>query len=538
MDKDQSKYNLLLSLPILLALTLVTGILTGLMIFNKETKINLSQNPHYKKYKEIISLIEREYVDEVNSEELTETAIKEMLGKLDPHSSYIPYENKEMSEISFESNYQGIGIEFNIIKDTLVVIAPLNGGPSEKLGILPGDRIVKIDDENVTNIDLTNKMVFERLRGPKDSEVSLEIRRPGNKNTIQFNVIRDEIPSISVIAAYMIDDSNAFIKISRFTESTAREFKQKLKQLKELGMQNLILDLRNNSGGILSSALFIVDELLKDDKLILYTKSKDKTRDFEYRSRIKGQFEEGSLVVLINEGSASASEIVAGALQDHDRAVLIGRRSFGKGLVQSSFDLNDGSELRMTISRYYIPSGRSIQKPYANGKEEYLNELIERYEKGEFFHAEYIDFPDSLTFSTKSGRKVYGGGGIMPDIFVPSDTSLRSNFLLELNRKGQLYEFAFDYSNQHREFLEAMGEEKFVKEFKIDRKLLDTLIEFAINENTIYNEEDFQRSEEVIRIQLKALIARNIWRDNGFYKVYNSIDPNFEAALDELQLLN
>lgn len=535
MNDDQNKYNLLLSLPILLALALVIGILTGLMIFNKEKKINLTQDPNYKKYKEIISLIEREYVDKVNTEELTESAIKEMLSKLDPHSSYIPYENREMSAISFESNYQGIGIEFNIIKDTLVVIAPLNGGPSEKLGILPGDRIIQIDNENVTNIGLTNKMVFDRLRGPKDSEVSLEILRPGNKKNIQFNIIRDEIPSISLIAAYMLDETNAYIKISRFTESTAQEFNEKLIQLKSEGMQNLILDLRNNSGGILSSALFIVDELLEDDKLILYTKSKVNTRDFEYKSRIKGEFEKGKLIVMINEGSASASEIVAGALQDHDRAVLIGRRSFGKGLVQSSFDLNDGSELRMTISRYYIPSGRSIQKPYAKGREEYLKELIERYENGEFFHAENIEFPDSLTFRTKSGRKVYGGGGIMPDIFVPTDTSLRSTFLLELNSKGLLYEFAFNYSNSHRKKLEAMDEEEFVKDFKINEKLLNDLIEFAVNEGITFKKEDLQRSVEMIKVQLKALIARNLWRDNGFYKVYNSIDPNFEAALEELQ---
>ncbi|QNL22173.1 S41 family peptidase [Hyphobacterium sp. CCMP332] len=535
MNEDQNKYNLLLSLPILLALALVIGILTGLMIFNKEKKINLSQDPNYKKYKEIISLIEHEYVDKVNTEELTESTIREMLSKLDPHSSYIPYENREMSAISFESNYQGIGVEFNIIKDTLVVIAPLNGGPSEKLGILPGDRIIKIDNENVTNIGLTNKMVFDRLRGQKGSEVSLEIIRPGNNNTIQFNIIRDEIPSISIIAAYMLDETNAYIKISRFTESTAEEFNEKIGQLKSEGMQNLILDLRNNSGGILSSALFIVDELLEDDKLILYTKSKVSTRDFEYTSRIKGGFEKGKLIILINEGSASASEIVAGALQDHDRAVLIGRRSFGKGLVQSSFDLNDGSELRMTISRYYIPSGRSIQKPYANGREEYLKELIERYENGEFFHAENIEFPDSLTFSTASGRKVYGGGGIMPDIFVPTDTSLRSNFLLELNSKGLLYEFAFDYSNTHRKYLEEMGEEKFVEDFKINEKLLNDLIEFAVNEGINFKKGELQRSEEMIKVQLKALIARNLWRDNGFYKVYNCIDPNFEAALDELQ---
>ncbi len=538
MNNEQKKNNLLISLPIILTLALVSGILTGLLFFKDNERVKTSNDPNLKKFREIINLIEREYVDEVNVDELTESTIKEMLTKLDPHSTYIPFENKEISEISFESNYQGIGIEFNILKDTLVVISPLSGGPSEKLGIMAGDRIIKIDDESVTDIGLDNKMVFDRLRGPKGSKVKLEIVRDGKKKAIIYEVTRDEIPNISVDAGYMIDDLTAYIKISRFTENTALEFREKVSTLKAEGMQKMILDLRNNSGGILSSALYIVDELLEDGKLILYTKSKSEQGNFEYKSRIKGAFEEGDLVVLINEGSASASEIVAGALQDQDRATIIGRRSFGKGLVQSSFDLNDGSELRMTISRYYIPSGRSIQKPYSDSREEYLMEIVERYEHGEFFHADSIILPDSLIFRTASGRKVYGGGGIMPDIFIPTDTSYRSDFLLELNSNGILYEYAFDYANAKREQFEKMGENNFVNNFVIDREILRNLYDFAQKEGVDYEGKQFERSEEMISTQLKALISRNLWRDNGFYKVYNPIDPTYNKALNQIKNVN
>lgn len=537
MNKEPNN-GFVINLPILLALTLVIGILTGLLFFNDKKQIKASQNPNLKKFREVINLIEREYVDEVNVDELTESAIRQMLTKLDPHSTYISSENKEISEISYESNYQGIGIEFNIIKDTLLVISPLSGGPSEKLGIMPGDRILKIDDENVTGIGLDNKMVFDRLRGPKDSKVSLKILRPGIKKTIEYEIIRDEIPNKSVDTGFMIDDHIAYIKIGRFTQNTALEFREKIKVLKTKGMEKMILDLRNNSGGILSSALFIVDELLEDGKLILYTKSKSEIGDFEYKSRIDGEFEEGEIVVLINEGSASASEIVAGALQDHDRAIVIGRRSFGKGLVQSSFNLADGSELRMTISRYYIPSGRSIQKPYENGRKEYLMEIVQRYENGEFFYIDSIDFPDSLTYRTASGRKVYGGGGIMPDIFIPTDTSFRSDYLLELNRKGILYEFAFDYATSNRKRLEKMGQKTFVNSFKIDKNLLQDLYNFAQKEGVEYNKNQSEISEKMIGTQLKALISRNVWRDNGFYRVFNPIDPTYKKALHEIKNVN
>jgi carboxyl-terminal processing protease len=524
-----------LSSPILYALAFVMGILIGLTVYKKDEVFSQEVQDNLKKFKEVISLIDREYVDKVDVEELTERAIRETLVKLDPHSNYIEFEDKEVSGLSFESNYEGIGIEFNILNDTLVVISPMNGGPSQRLGILHGDKILSIDGENVAGIGLTNRMVFDKLRGPEGTKVRINVKRENTRKLLEFEIQREKIPSISVDAFYMLNKTDAYIKVSRFTESTVTEFRSALNQLINKGMNSLILDLRNNSGGVLVSALMLADEFISDDKLILYTKGKDEASNFRYEARYEGLFESGDLIVLINEGSASASEIVAGALQDHDRALIVGRRSFGKGLVQSSFDLRDGSELRMTISRYFIPSGRSIQKPYGNGRQAYMQDIIGRFEHGEFFHADSISFPDSLVYRTESGRKVYGGGGIMPDVFVPVDTSFVSDYLSELNSKSILYEYCFEYANKHRESLSGMGLEDFDRNFNVDQQILSEIRRRADDAGISHSEMQFEKSRSMIRTQVKAMIARNIWRDTGFYKIFNRMDPVVKMAEDLLR---
>lgn len=506
------------------------GVLTGLTVYKKDELITEGVSANLIKFKEVISLIDREYVDEVDIDELSEIAIEETLVKLDPHSNYIKAGDREVSELSFESNYEGIGIEFNILDDTLVVITPMSGGPSERLGIQHGDQILRIDGENVAGVGLTNRMVFDKLRGPKGTEVTVEVKRKISDQMLVYNIRREKIPSLSVDAHYMINDTDGYIKVSRFTESTATEFRSAINQLLGKGLKNLILDLRNNSGGVLVSALMLADEFISNGKLILYTNGKDEDSNFRYEARHRGLFESGNLVVLINEGSASASEIVAGALQDHDRALIIGRRSFGKGLVQSSFSLEDGSELRMTISRYYIPSGRSIQKSYENGREEYMMDIVERYEHGEFFHADSIAFPDSLVYFTKSGRKVYGGGGIMPDIFVPSDTTFISNYLAQLNSKGILYEYCFEYANEHRENLSKLGLDAFDQTFGVDSEMMNEITLKAEAAGIEFSAIEYQKSEKMLRTQVKAMIARNIWRDTGFYKIFNKVDPAVNMA--------
>lgn len=526
MSNKQSILN-----SVLITFSLAFGILFGYYFLAAKPQFKDDLSKEWNKVAEVIRLIEEQYVDEVDPNELTESTIKKILEKLDPHSAYIPIEEKEMSETSYESNYEGIGVEFNIFNDTLFVISPLSGGPSAKLGILPGDMILEIDGENVAGIGLTNKMVFDKLRGEKGSEVNISIRRKGYQDLLEYSIIRDKIPSFTVDAAYMIDDSTGYIRLSRFSQNSAAEVHKGLDSLIAQGMKNLIFDLRYNSGGILSSALLILDDFLEEGKLLLYTKGKDPSSQFEYYSRFDGLFEEGNLLVLINEGSASASEILAGTLQDHDRAKVVGRRSFGKGLVQSSFDLKDSSEFRMTISRYYIPSGRSIQKDYKNGNRAYSMELIERIERGELYNEDSVAFIDSLEYQTASGRKVYGGGGITPDYFIPRDTSYMTGFYISLNSKSVLTEFAFDYANSSRDKLEKGGFDNFYKNYQIPNKVIEDLKSLAETKGIEINEKELSISMHMIKAQLKALIARNIWGENAFFQVYNNHDEMYPEAL-------
>src|SRR5690606_23208482 len=383
---------------------------------------------------------------------------------------------------------------FNIFQDTIMVVTPLSGGPSEKLGIRSGDKIIKVDDENVASIGITTQDVMRLLKGPRGSEVKVTILR--GKQTFDYNIVRDKIPQFSIDVSYMVDNEIGYIKLNRFSATTYEEFSKALIKLKDQGMKKLILDLQGNGGGYMSMAIDLSDEFLSEGKKIVYTDGKDKRLNTNASSTSRGNFENGDLIILVNEGSASASEILAGALQDNDRALIVGRRTFGKGLVQNPFDLSDGSELRLTISRYYTPSGRSIQKPY-DDEEEYSLDLIERYKKGEFFSADSIKLNDSLKYKTANGRSVYGGGGIMPDYFVPLDTTMNSHFLNALYSSLSIYEYAFNYAHHNKEALESNGFETFRKNFVVTDAMLNELIAIGQRNKVKPDYQDLKRNKKI-----------------------------------------
>ncbi|RNI28744.1 S41 family peptidase [Rufibacter latericius] len=519
-------------LPLFLGLAMALGILLGATLFQPSSNNPQGTARGYLKFREILSYIDREYVDTVNTEQLSEYAINKMLEKLDPHSSYIPVKDITMARSYLESDFDGIGVEFNIFRDTLYVIAPLSGGPSEQVGIQAGDKILKVNGENIAGVNISNEMVFKKLRGPRGSKVNLTVLRPHETKPVQFSVTRRKIPSVSVDAGYMVDKQTGYIKVSRFSNGTYEEFKSKLTSLKKQGLQRLILDLRDNPGGYLDHATRMADEFIAGNKKLVYTDGKGSKYDANYYAKTKGDFEQGELIVLINEGSASASEILAGALQDHDRALIVGRRSFGKGLVQVPIPLSDGAELRLTISRYYTPSGRSIQKPYdPESSEDYEMELMNRYKHGEFFSQDSIKFNDSLKYKTSKGRIVYGGGGIMPDVFVPRDTTDQTNLLTELYRKNVLREYALTYFREHRQQLEGKALPEFQESFQITDAMLQGLLKEAKRADIKIDNKELKRSDKTIRNNLKAFIARSRYEAEGFYPVLNEMDPDFQRAL-------
>jgi len=483
--------------------------------------------------------VDRDYVDPVNTQELVDYSIEKMLEKLDPHTVYILPKDIAIARSQLEGDFEGVGIEFNIFKDTVHVVTPLNGGPSEALGLLAGDKIVSVDGISMTGPKVDNAFVFRKLRGKRGTQVKLGIARKGTKEIKTFTVTRDKIPQFSIDASYMINAQTGYIKVNRFAANTYEEFKAALTDLKNQGMKQLMLDLRGNPGGYMDRATNMADELIGGDQLIVYTNGKDTKYDSQTKARKNGLFEKGPVIVLVDEGSASASEIVAGALQDDDRALIVGRRTFGKGLVQMPITLSDGSELRLTISRYYTPSGRSIQKPYtANKEKEYDMDLEKRYEHGEFFHADSIKFVDSLKYQTSGGRTVYGGGGIMPDVFVARDTSMRSAYLYELWNKGTIREYALNYYNDNRKTLEKMSFQEFKNGFAVTDHILKQVADEATKEGVKFKEKEFNRSKEYIRLQTKALIARSVFQKNGskgknneYYQVMAGTDEVYTKAL-------
>lgn len=523
-ENRNSKYQI--SLPIVLCLGLAAGVFVGSSFSSRKSTAEVGSD--VQKLREVLTKVHDEYVDTVNTRNLVDEAITEMLHKLDPHSSYIPAQDRIAANEDLRGNFDGIGVEFNIFQDTIVVVTPLSGGPSEALGVQSGDKIIRVDDKNLAGIGATSADVMKALKGPKGTEVKVTILRRGKE--IDYKIVRDKIPQYSVDVSYMVDNQIGYIKVNRFAATTYDEFHQALSKLKEQGMKKLILDLQGNPGGYMNVAIDMADDFLKAGKKIVFTKGKDRKNNSEAFSTDRGSFEQGDLVVLVNEGSASASEIVSGALQDNDRALIVGRRSFGKGLVQSPFDLSDGSELRLTVSRYYTPSGRSIQKPYQDG-DEYALDIISRYNHGEFFHADSIKFNDSLKYTTPNGRTVYGGGGIMPDYFVPLDTSLNSHYLNELYTSTSIQEYTFDYAERHKEEFEKKGYEDYLKNFTVTDKMISELIKVGERNKVRPNMKELREKKTLFQVHIKAQIARKLWGNDGFYPVFNETNEVFKQAV-------
>jgi carboxyl-terminal processing protease len=494
-----------------------------------------AQSQQAQKLDALLNMIAYQYVDSVDEEQLTDDAIRAILKDCDPHSVYISAEDLKDVNEPLVGKFEGIGVQFNILEDTIMVTQTIAGGPSEKLGIRSGDRIVTIEGENVTNIKLTNNDVLKRLRGDQGTKVKVQVYRRGSQELLDFVIVRDKIPLYSVDASYMASPEIGYIKISRFADKTVEEFQTKLKELKEQGMKNLILDLTDNGGGYLNRAIELADEFLSAGKKVVYTEGRTQSRQ-EYNASAAGGWEKGKLVVLVNESSASASEIVTGAVQDWDRGLVIGRRTFAKGLVQKPYPLPDGSAVRLTIARYYTPSGRCIQKPYekgAKGDEEYDADLSERFLHGELYSLDSIKVNDSLKYYTAAKRTVYGGGGILPDIFVPLDTSMNSSFYDDLRRKGVMTDFALTYVDDNRKNLlkEYADVFAFKKGFNLNDELLNKFFAYAEKKEVKKDEAGFRRSEKIIRTQLKALIARDLWNTNAYFVVVNDINSFFQKAM-------
>lgn len=492
-----------------------------------------------------VTAVENLYVDELNSNKLAEDAIIGLLEKLDPHSNYMtPAEVKEMNE-PLQGNFDGIGIQFNMLTDTLYVVQVIPGGPSEKVGILTGDRIIRVNDTLIAGVKMKNTDIMSRLRGPKGTTVNVKVLRNKDHKLLNFKIIRDKIPIYSLDASYMVDETTGYIKLNRFSATTHDEFKTALDKLVQQGMQNLILDLQNNGGGYLGAAIEIANEFLKQGSLIVYTEGARQKRENALATN-KGAMQNGRLVVLVDESSASASEIVSGAIQDWDRGVIVGRRTFGKGLVQRPVPLPDGSMIRLTTARYYTPTGRSIQKPYENGNQEsYNKDLIDRYNRGEMISADSIHFPDSLKFSTLvDKRTVYGGGGIMPDYFVPVDTAHASVLLRELNSNGITYKYTTQlidakrsaYKKQYPDF------EEFNKKFIVTDQMMNELMDSYKKDTTLNKDDklpeddriakDLVKSGSIIKTQIKALVARDIFGENEYHQVINNVIDAYNRAIE------
>ncbi|CAN5920927.1 S41 family peptidase [soil metagenome] len=518
-------------LPLFMSLTLALGVLVGANMFSPSANNPQGMAKSYLKFRDILTYIDRDYVDSVNVEDLSDFAITKMLEKLDPHTAYIPASEMEIARSYLEGDFDGIGVEFNIFRDTIHIIAPLHGGPSEIAGLQAGDKILKVNGEDVAGVGINTQGVFQKLRGAKGTKVVLTIKRKEHRKPVNYTVMRDKIPTVSVDVHYMVDPLTGYIKVSRFSANTFNEFKAALSTLKGRGMQQLILDLRGNPGGYMDRATKMADEFIAGNKMIVYTDGKGTKYDSETFARLKGDFEDGPLIVLIDEGSASASEIVSGALQDNDRALIVGRRSFGKGLVQMPIPLNDGSELRLTISRYYTPSGRSIQKPYNHGAEEYEMDILNRFQKGEYFRPDSLYFNDSLRFSTSGGRTVYGGGGIMPDVFVARDTAELTDYLGQLHGKNIIREYTLNYYHDNRKALEKMSFERFHQSFQITEKMLQDVVKEANKARISFNEKEYNRSKELLKNHLKAFIARSIFNSAGYYPILHEKDEEFQQAL-------
>lgn len=493
------------------------------------------QLPPYQKLGYAERIIETFYVDSVKPDELVEDGIVAMLKTLDPHSSYSnPEETKELTQ-PLEGNFSGIGVQFQMIDDTLHVIQTTAGGPSEKVGILPGDRILQAGDSVISGAKSPNARILRILRGPKGSEVALKVQRKGVAKPLTFNVTRDNIPIYSVDASYMVDPTTGYIRISRFAESTPEEVRKAVAQLKKEGMKNLIIDLEDNGGGYLGAAHELASMFLNKGDMVVYTDS-PKMGQTLYEAEKNGDLRDGRVVILVNQYSASASEITAGAIQDNDRGLIVGRRTFGKGLVQRPFPFPDGSMIRLTVSKYFTPSGRCIQKPYVKGDEEdYMLDMKHRYDAGEFSSADSVHLDKSELYYTKRNhRPVYGGGGIMPDVFVPIDTTMYSDYYRDLVAKGIINKYVATYVDDHRKELKKQypTEKSFIDNFKVSPEMMQEIVKAGTADSVKYNEEQYNTSLPMMETIIKGLIGRDIFEQTTYYKVVNPVlNPVLREAI-------
>ena len=536
-------------LPIIASLAMALGIMLGVML-PRENKASNSQgvaesgvptvsvparSNNFNKLNYVLYLLKSMYVDSIKTDELTEKIIPRVLEELDPHSTYVPKDEVEMTNSDLEGSFSGIGVQFNIQNDTVMVVDVIVGGPSEKVGIMPGDRIIEVNDSSFVGKDLNNNKVLKTLRGEKDTKVKVGIKRNSSKETLYFTITRGDIPVNSVDIAYPITPKIGYIKVSRFGANTYNEFVTELTKLKKQGCEEFMIDLRYNSGGYLHAAIKMINEFLEKDQLIVYTEGRSYPRE-DALANGKGMFKNNRICVLINEWSASASEIFAGAIQDQDRGTIIGRRSFGKGLVQQQVPIFDGSEVRITIAHYYTPSGRSIQKPYEGGNlEEYEKDILNRYEHGEFFSSDSIVAGDSIKYYTRKGRVVYGGGGIMPDYFVPQDTTGHTAYYTEVQNKGYTYSFAFQYSDKNRSTLKAFKDYNELCAYLDKENINLQFYKFAESKGVSPEAKGQAEAADVINNILKAYICRNILGESAFYPILNSKDETIIKALEVMQ---
>ncbi len=527
-------------IPIIMSLVLLLGFFLGTNLRRPHPGDN--SQPFFSvgverndKLDHVINYILDSYVDPVSRNELTDEAVRSLVKNLDPHSSYIPAAEFRRMNDPLTGSFEGIGIEFNMINDTLVVINPIAGGPSEEAGIMPGDRIIRVEDTTIAGVNMATDEVVDMLMGEKGTTVDIKVKRAGLPELLSFSLTRDEIPSYSLDIAYMVDERTGYIRLNKFSATTCQEFIGGLDDLKTQGMEQLILDLRGNGGGFLEAAIEVAEELLKPDELIVYTDGRSRPQSHA-RSGREGRFEKQPLVVLIDEWSASASEIIAGAVQDNDRGLVAGRRSFGKGLVQEQIQLRDGSALRLTVARYYTPTGRSIQKPYDEGEEAYFSEFIQRYHNGEMMSPDSIHFDDSLRFETPAGRTVYGGGGIMPDIFVPLDGDNDIGFFNRVFNRGHIYTFAFDYADSNRAEVESHGSaEDFIRHFRITDDIYRNFLHYVKEKGTGIPDQISPEARTHIETNLKAYIGRNIFGPEAFYPVLHTTDRAFKKAMEAIE---
>lgn len=530
MIKNRSPF---IYLPLAFALVLAGGIYIGM-------RLNIPRDRYSgsSKFDDVLNLVYNEYVDTVSKDKLTEVALSLMLPHLDPHSSYIPASELKAVNESMEGNFEGVGVEFNIQRDTIRVVAIVPGGPSDNVGLQSGDRIIKIDGQNVAGIGIKNSDVFKKLRGPKGTKVKVTIVRAGAYNRpVDYTIVRDRIPLHSVEASYMVDGDIGYVKLTRFAETSYSELVDAINSLKLQGMNKLVLDLRDNPGGLLDIAVDIADEFLDKGKLIVYTEGRRQPRENAYATA-DGNFQRGDLVVLVDENSASASEIIAGAIQDNDRGTIIGRRSYGKGLVQRQQLLRDSSAIRLTIARYYTPTGRSIQKPYKDNLDDYYEEVGNRYESGELENPDSVKLDKRNRFVTPKGKVVYGGGGIMPDVFVGRDTSGVTSYYMAITSKGILYDFANNYIDQNRASLNARfgGKPKaFAESFTVEDGAINALASYAAGRGVAVNQAELKRSATLIKSVIKGLAARSIAGREAEVRSANQNDKTFLKAISVLK---